>query len=62
MILAMSGPGMKATYTFTDGNIEEGKTYYRLQDIDTPYRSVLRFKDIIFLEEVYMVPKIDSSE
>ena len=24
------------------------------------YRSVLRFKDIIFLEEVYMAPKIDS--
>ena len=35
MIPAMGG-GFKATYTFTDGNVEQGKTYYyRLQDIDS---------------------------
>ena len=29
------GSAGKATYTFTDGNVEQGKTYYyRLQDID----------------------------
>ena len=35
MIPAMGGAG-KATYTFTDANVESGKTYYyRLHDIDT---------------------------
>lgn len=35
MIPAMGGSG-KATYTFTDSNIEQGKTYYyQLQDIDS---------------------------
>ena len=35
MIPAMGGAG-KATYTFTDGNVGQGKTYYyRLQDIDS---------------------------
>ncbi len=36
MIPAMDGPGMKATYTFTDSGVESGKTYYyRLQDVDS---------------------------
>ena len=38
MIPAMGGVG-KATYTFTDGNVDKGKVYYyRLQDIDTKGR------------------------
>lgn len=36
MIPAMGGPGMNATYTFTDNNVTPGKTYYyQLQDIDS---------------------------
>ncbi len=36
MIPATGGFGMRATYTFTDSNVEPGKTYfYRLQDIDS---------------------------
>ncbi|MBI5097406.1 MAG: hypothetical protein HZB32_07235 [Nitrospirae bacterium] len=46
MIPAMGGPGMKATYSFTDSDVGQGKTYYyRLQDVDS--RGVVTTHNVI---------------
>ncbi|MBI5756026.1 MAG: SBBP repeat-containing protein [Nitrospirae bacterium] len=46
MIPTVGGGAMKATYTFTDSNVEHGKTYYyRLQDVDS--RGVVTTHNVI---------------